>query len=169
MRRLWAVACAFGLVGAVPASAWADGSGVVTRNGRVGPLRLGHSHESAIRDFAGAPNGKRRTRGVGGERITVLRYRCGDGCNTYFYLDRRGRFANFITHNPDYRTADGTRVGDDRKTAVTNENKDPDPFGCSRNEVIARRGTAWLFVTLDEDGKQVWALAAAGGNAILGC
>src|SRR4051794_40562014 len=75
---------------ACPVAAHADGRGVVTRNGRIGSLKIGKSTMADIKRFAGRPSKISNGVGEGGVRLTEVRYRCGSTCNTRFYLDANG-------------------------------------------------------------------------------
>ena len=153
----------------LPSAAHADGSGVVTRNGRIGPLQLGRSTTAAVKRFAGRYPTVQSGVGEGGVSLTSYRYRCGAACSSTFYFDVHGRLANFVTGSARYHTAGGTRVGDDRDTAEDLEHKPAGPASCGEGDVIERRGRQWLFVTFDQSGKRVRFLAAAGHNSVLGC
>ena len=171
MRRLLVPVVIFAaLAAALPASASADGRGVVTRNGRIGPLHVGVSSKADVRAFAGRPAESGFGEGEGGVALSWLRFRCGSSCNTYFYFDGRGRLANFITRSARYRTANDTRVGDDRYTAEELEGKSAQPYPCGADsDVIERVGRAWLYVAFNPSGSRVEALTVAGSNSVLGC
>ena len=72
MRRPLVTAATLAVIGCVaPAtSAHADGSGVVTRNGRVGDLQLGHSTRDDVRRFAGRATGGGSGEGEGGVALS---------------------------------------------------------------------------------------------------
>src|SRR4051812_14335920 len=161
MRRLLACTAipmmlvAAGVNAAPSAAAVRGGSGVVTRNGRVGPLRVGRSATANVRRFAGRPTQISSGTGEGGVAVISWRYRCGGACHTRFFFDARGRLQNFIPGSRRYHTANGTRVGDDRETAEDLEGKDASAVGCGDGEAITRVGREWLYITLNDAGTRV--------------
>ncbi len=155
--------------GAAPAPALADGHGVVTRNGRVGPLTIGRSGEAAVRRFAGRPTRVQDGVGEGGVALTSYRYRCGAACNTYFFFDARGRLQNFYTRSKHYFTSGGTRVGHTLEDAERQEHKAAERQGCGGFFGIVRKGKGFLSISIDPDTERVDIIAAWGQNSVLGC
>lgn len=144
------------------------GSGVLSKNGRVGKVYVGNATVAKVRRWAGHPSSTSRETGEGGVAIYVMRYDCGHGRSSSYYFGRHRRLANFATTCHRWRTADGTRVGDAYDEAVANEHKASQP-SCGDGESITRVGRAYLFVTFFTTGGNVRALAVAGHNSVLGC
>ena len=166
--RRWLVALATLIaMDAATIPAAADGSGVVSMNGRVGSLAVGKATQTAVRRFAGRPTKIERGTGEGGVALTSYRYRCGSGCNTYFYFDGRGRLANFITRSRRYRTANGTRIGQPQDAAEAQELKAARSGPCAADFGITRQGRASLHVGIANG--RVSVLTVAGKNSVLGC
>jgi hypothetical protein len=145
------------------------GSGVLSRNGRVGSVTVGRSTVTQVRRYAGRPSAMSSTTGENGVPGIDLRYDCGGGRSSTYIFGADGRLANFLTTCRRWRTANGTRIGDTQATAEANEGKQATSAECGDGETIERTGRATLFVTFFTAGGLVRALAVAGRNSVLGC
>lgn len=144
-------------------------SHVVSRNGRVGNVRIGRTHMGQVSVQEGKPSIARPTVGEGGVAATEWRYGCGHGRHSSYFFNGPGVLVNFITTCHSWRTANGTRVGDTQADAEANEGKQASVSVCGSGRTITRRGAADLFITFFTDGGPVRALALAGRGSVLGC
>ena len=105
-----AVALAAG-VAVVPVAA--APSVVVTATGRVGAFQVDRTTEATIRRVAGPPDRVQLFETAGGGPIgKSLLYRCGRGCTTWYYVNRKTHLlANFSGNSPRLVTPNGTRIG----------------------------------------------------------
>jgi len=145
------------------------GSGVLSRDGRVGLVHVDTSHVRQVLRYAGRPTSMSRAPVEGGLPILELRYGCGRGRSSSYFFGTSSRLANFVTTCRRWRTASGTRVGDRQVMAEANEGKEATPPVCGDGETIERKGRATLFVTFIQPGGLVRALAVAGHNGVLSC
>lgn len=156
-----------------PAAVARGGQGVISINGRVGEVQMGSSVK-AVRDYAGRPTRTIRSPTSGSQKSHLeYRYECGRGCSTSYYFTTEGRLANFGTTSRRWRTASGTRVGDDAFEAEAREGKNRS-FGCGDGSSIKKkRGRVSLFVTFFEavpkEPGTVDALAMVKGSGVLHC
>ena len=105
----------------VAQAAGSGGSGVITRDGRIGPLRIGASTEGEVIAFAGEP-AKRDF--VTDQDVQVLTYKCGSGCKVTYFVDSvTGILDNFGTSSRKFRTERGTRVGWSQAAAEKSEHR----------------------------------------------
>jgi hypothetical protein len=149
-------------------SAARGGSGVLSRNGRVGRVHVETSTVADVRRYAGRPTTTERSLGENGAPTLELGYGCGGDRSSVYVFDRTGHLANFLTTCHEWETANGTRVGDEQSSAEDNEGKRA-IAGCGNGETIERTGRATLFITFFRSGGRVRALAVAGRNSVLGC
>lgn len=160
----WAAGC-----GGEETSKPRDGDGgegvLVAANGRFGPLRIGDSREADLRAWLGAPA---RVRGIPGGRL--VRYECGRGCLTTFFVRARdGRLSDVVTYWPRVRTAHGTRIGTSAARAAAREGRAVETFGCPPQAIVERSGSTRLVLGIDRDRVDVvWLHGPAPLGAICG-
>jgi hypothetical protein len=145
------------------------GSGIVSRNGRIGRVHVETSTVADVRRYAGRPTTTSRSPGENGVPTLELRYGCGASRSSSYFFDRTGHLANFLTTCHRWQTANGTHIGDSQSTAEANERKRATIAGCGNGRTIERTGRATLFITFFASGGRARALAIAGHNSVLGC
>jgi hypothetical protein len=134
--RIASLAVLLLLIAAAPAAA---SERIVSRNGRVGDVRVGVSRAGAVRAQEG------RAPSVRGARLV---YGCGGDRGSVYVFDARGVLAEFRTTCRSWRTADGTRVGDGRAIAEFREGTGAADAGCGlRIRVRGRVGLSVTFAT----------------------
>jgi len=171
VRHLIALVVMTVTVAVAPAAdARESAANVVSRNGRVGPLQAGTSTTKQVIRFAGRPRRETFETVENGAVMRFYTYNCGHGRKSTYVFDADDRLANFLTTCHSWRTANGTRVGDDQQTAERNEGKAATPIQCgSGGPEIERTGRAWLYVSFVREDGLVRGLAVAGRNGVLGC
>lgn len=171
MRRIGILAALLAVLAVtLPAGAQArGGSGVLSRDGKVGGVNVQTSTVRDVMRYAGRPTNISRGFGEGNVPHLELRYGCGGGRSSSYVFDRKGRLANFVTTCHRWQTANGTRIGDAQALAEQKEGKQATVAECGDGELIERHGRAVLFVTFFQSGGVVRAFAVAGKNSVLGC
>lgn len=125
LARLAGAAAVLSALSLAP-SALAANSGVVSRTGQVGQLRIDRSSEADVRRVAGEPSRVFDFTDAGGGEARHLLYRCGRGCFTSYYIDVDGGgvLGNFGSNDrSSFRTARGTRVGMSQRAAERRERR----------------------------------------------
>ena len=142
MTRLAALAVAVLLVGSACGGAKLvhGGSGVVTPDGRIGPLQIDVSTRADVLAFAGRDGaalivGKTQWPGV--PEYHALGYGCPletgpgffatpKGCRTVYYINARThRLAAFSTRSPEFHTTTGIQPGMEQHAADRREHQTP--------------------------------------------
>lgn len=149
-----------------PPSLPPGGAGVLSANGRVGPLVIDRSSRDQVISFAGQPDAEYIGSESGGPLYDALGYRCassertteapvgGRYCQTAFYIDvASGTLGQFFTTSRAYRDTHGTRVGMATAAASAREHR-AFLVGCATGMYI-RTHSATLVIEVigGHDGK----------------
>jgi hypothetical protein len=126
------------------------GSGTLSTNGHVGPLRLGYSTPADVVQWLGPAQRERGGNfGAGDPNFESMEYGCGGGCQSTFFINSRtGKLVALSTGSTKYVAPHGLRVGTGTSQAEDRAHQRAysgcgDGFG-----LVGRRSGASLFVTI---------------------